>query len=363
MRRHALFAATLLIASLPSGAARAEDDPHAGCVAPPSYVPAALLERPLPLRRGVGNSRETVTTGSQEAQAYYDQGLNYVESYVWIEAARSFHQALRLDPKLALAYVGLSRVQSGLGNDKAARLMLERAKALGLAPPTASGAASRSARSSWTRSTASRTRRRSPRTRRRSTTRSWPTWAIRSLWLMRGTAEESNASGRGQRGNASSVAFYERALQLVPDHASAHHYLVHSYETIGRIEDALVHGEAYARLSPAIPHAAHMWAHDLRRVGRMDEAIVQFLKVDSLERAYFKAERLDPSLDWHHGHNLDLLATCYEHKGQMATAEKILRRAATLEPRDAYRAFNTRELPNFLIHRAATPRRCARRAP
>ena len=363
MRRHALFAATLLIASLPSGAARAEDDPHAGCVAPPSYVPAALLERPLPLRRGVGNSRETVTTGSQEAQAYYDQGLNYVESYVWIEAARSFHQALRLDPKLALAYVGLSRVQSGLGNDKAARLMLERAKALG------SGA--------------------SDRERRRITIREKQLDAIDriedtaafaaykkaiddalvadlgdpQLWLMRGTAEESNASGRGQRGNASSVAFYERALQLVPDHASAHHYLVHSYETIGRIEDALVHGEAYARLSPAIPHAAHMWAHDLRRVGRMDEAIVQFLKVDSLERAYFKAERLDPSLDWHHGHNLDLLATCYEHKGQMATAEKILRRAATLEPRDAYRAFNTRELPNFLIHRAATPRRCARRAP
>ena len=260
MRRHALFAATLLIASLPSGAARAEDDPHAGCVAPPSYVPAALLERPLPLRRGVGNSRETVTTGSQEAQAYYDQGLNYVESYVWIEAARSFHQALRLDPKLALAYVGLSRVQSGLGNDKAARLMLERAKALG------SGA--------------------SDRERRRITIREKQLDAIDriedtaafaaykkaiddalvadlgdpQLWLMRGTAEESNASGRGQRGNASSVAFYERALQLVPDHASAHHYLVHSYETIGRIEDALVHGEAYARLSPAIPHAAHMWA-------------------------------------------------------------------------------------------------------
>ena len=48
---------------------------------------------------GIGNSHEAVTTTSKEAQAFYDQGLNYLESYVWIEASRSFHQALRLDPE------------------------------------------------------------------------------------------------------------------------------------------------------------------------------------------------------------------------------------------------------------------------
>ena len=43
-----------------------------------------------------------------EAQRFYDQGLAYLHSFVWIEAARSFHQALRHDPNLALAHVGLS---------------------------------------------------------------------------------------------------------------------------------------------------------------------------------------------------------------------------------------------------------------
>ena len=95
-----------------------------------------------------------------------------------------------------------------------------------------------------------------------------------------------------------------------------------------------------------------MWGHDLRRVGRVDEAIAQFLKADALERAYYAAEKIDPALDWHHGHNLDLLASCYEHKGQMKLAEKTLRESATLAPVSAYRAFNLRELPNFLIHRA-----------
>ena len=344
--------AVLALLSVQSGPAPAQDDPHAACAASPSYVPAELLERAVPLRSGIGNSSEKVTTASREAQSFYDQGLNYLESYVWIEAARSFHQALRLDPNLAMAYVGLSRVYSGLDDPEAAKRFFEKAKAL------ASGVGDRE--------------------RRRIEIRGKQLDAMEDLedagkllaykksiddalafdledpglWLLRGNAEESTASGRGQRGTAASIAFYEKVLQLVPDHVSAHHYLIHSYETIGRADKALEHGEAYARLAPAIPHAAHMWAHDLRRVGRTDEAIVQFLKADALERAYYKAEKIDPAIDWHHGHNLDLLATCYEHKGQMKLAEKTMREAAKLEAVDAYRAFNQKELPGFLIHRA-----------
>src|SRR5687767_7279558 len=69
--------------------------------APVPYVPSGLLERPVPLRTGIGNSHQQVTTTSEKAQAYYDQGLNYLESFVWIEASRSFHEAIRLDSALA----------------------------------------------------------------------------------------------------------------------------------------------------------------------------------------------------------------------------------------------------------------------
>src|SRR5271169_6147983 len=81
----------------------------------PSPIPAELLERPLPLRHGIGHAHEAVTTSSADAQAFYDQGLAYLHSYVWIEAARSFHQALRLDPKLAMAQLGLSYALGELG--------------------------------------------------------------------------------------------------------------------------------------------------------------------------------------------------------------------------------------------------------
>jgi hypothetical protein len=52
----------------------------------------------------ISNLHQKVTTPSAKAPAFYEQGLNYFSSYVWIEAARSFHQALRLDSTLAAAY-------------------------------------------------------------------------------------------------------------------------------------------------------------------------------------------------------------------------------------------------------------------
>ena len=340
-----------LTLSLCSRVTSAEDDPHAGCTAPPGYVPANLLDRPITLHKGVGNSSEPITTTSKEAQAFYNQGLNYLESYVWIEASRSFHQVLRLDPACAMAFLELSYVQSGLENAEGAKQYFAKAKELANHV--------------------------SEREQLRIAIREKQLAAMDDLkdqalflaykkaiddalathmqdaefWILRGNAEEVNATGRGQRGGASSIAFYQQVLALIPNHASAHHYLVHSYEFIGDIDQALAHGKEYARLAPAIPHAAHMWAHDLRRVGRVDDAITQFKKADTLELKYYAAEQIDPALDWHHAHNLDLLASCYEHKGQMKQAEEIFRDSAELKAVSAYRAFNMRELPAFLMHR------------
>src|SRR6266481_488797 len=94
------------------------------------WVPQDILERPLPLRRDIGNLHEKVTTSSAEAQAFYDQGLGYLHSYVWIEAARSFHQALRLDGNLAMAYVGLSYAEWQVNRPAGARAALARAREL-----------------------------------------------------------------------------------------------------------------------------------------------------------------------------------------------------------------------------------------
>ena len=345
---HAGVAAAVLCACAVSAAA--QEDPHAQCAAM-GWVPKEILERPVPLRPGTGNVHEAVTTSSAEAQAFYDQGINYLHGYVWIEAARSFRQALRLDPTLALAWIGLSRGYSGLDDPQDARDAVAKAEALAA--------------------------RVSPREQRRIALRAKQLEAMAdvtdaakhaaykkavddalaadigdpALWLIRGNAEEASAAGRGQRGGAASTAFYLEALRLSPDNAAAHHYLTHSYETVGQIPLALEHGEVYARLAPAVPHSHHMWGHDLRRVGRIDDAIAAFRKTDDLEKAYYAAERIDAALDWHHVHNLDLLATAYQHKGQMRKAEATMREATALPPLTDYVEFNQKLLPVFLLGR------------
>jgi tetratricopeptide (TPR) repeat protein len=98
-----------------------------------------------------------------------------------------------------------------------------------------------------------------------------------------------------------------------------------------------------------------MWGHDLRRVGRIDDAIAAFRRTDELERAYYAAEGIPAALDWHHVHNLDLLASAYQYKGQMRLAERTMREATALDPVTDYLEFNRKVLPIFLLGRQRWP--------
>ena len=101
------FAASFLFVAA-AAALGAADRPitlsHAGCAAPGDPVDPALLERPTALKSDIGRVHQKVTTASADAQRYYDQGLTNLHHYVFIEAARSFHQSLRSDPGCAMCW-------------------------------------------------------------------------------------------------------------------------------------------------------------------------------------------------------------------------------------------------------------------
>ena len=86
-----------------------------------------LFQAPIGLQGGIGRGHEAVSTSSEEAQAYYDQGLAFLYSYDWIHAGRSFNEALRRDPNLGMAYLGLSYASSGFADQEFAETMVQRA--------------------------------------------------------------------------------------------------------------------------------------------------------------------------------------------------------------------------------------------
>jgi tetratricopeptide (TPR) repeat protein len=345
-----LACCAILIFSVTAPAALAQHEGHVSANAIGS-VPRELLERPLPLRQGIGKVHEEVTTTSPEAQSYYDQGLAYLHSYVWIEAARSFNQALRLDPSLMMAYLGLSDAYIGLQDYAGARAAFEKAQSLGEKSNQQERAriTIRARQLDYLQDSGNLQKYFAYRQAITDALAVSPgdPW----LWILRGFADEGTPTAHGQGGGVDTIAFYETALKLSPDNFAAHHYLAHTLESHGPIKEALEQSEVYVQLAPAIPHAHHMHGHDLRRVGRTEEAIQEFLRAEQLEEAYYRAENILPQLDWHHAHNLQLLAMSYEALGQVKAAEAAFRQAFSLPAPIDFAEYNRKAWPEFLLDR------------
>jgi tetratricopeptide (TPR) repeat protein len=348
MRRASLV---VLICVLPLATATLAQHEHHGDEDSVGWVPREILQRPVALREGIGKINDPVTTSSAEAQAFYNQGLAYLHSYVWIEAARSCNQALRVDPKLALAYVCLSRAYSGLEDQGAAQGALEKAQSLAsnLSERERLRVSLRATQLGAINDILNSSKHQAYKVAIDAALKKYPEDS--ELWLLRGNAEEPTAAGRGQRGLVGAVAYYQAVLAVSPNNPAAEHYLVHAFESIGHPEEAVKHGEIYARLCPSVPHAQHMYGHDLRILGRNDEAIAQFRKADSLELSYYNSEKIPARYDWHRIHNLDLLAGSYEFKGQVKQAEELLREFFSLPANDGLFASYQGDWPRFLISR------------
>jgi tetratricopeptide (TPR) repeat protein len=314
-------------------------------------VPATVRERPIAIRTGIGSVHEPVTTSARQAQALYDQGLAFLHGYAWIEAERSFRQALSIDPGLVMAHVGLSYTGWELQGEEDARAALARARQF------------------ESRATERERRRIALRAQQLDAVRTRGDARLRTAYigaldaalaaekdnvevlLLRAMADDPDPAGRGMGTSAGALPYLQRVLALSRDHPAAHHYLTHAYENAGQVEKALEHGAAYARLAPKIPHARHMYGHDLRRVGRVNEAIAEFKAAYDLETDAARVAEIPLEYDWHHPHNLDLLGTSYQYVGKMKSAEAMFRRSFELATPFAVQIVSKREWPAFLLAR------------
>jgi tetratricopeptide (TPR) repeat protein len=351
VKRVAWWVFSLFLMSLiPGVTSQAQQSPHEGH-SNTGAVPLEILQRPVTLRTGIGELHEKVSTQSPEAQSFYDQGLAYLHSYVWIEAARSFHQALRADPKLAMAYLGLTDAFIGLHDVGTARATFERARALekGMSERERVWLSIRESELEFLMDPENPNGYTDYRKSINQALKANPNdpW----LWIQRGLADEPSPFTHGQAAGVDALAFYRTALALAPGNLAALHFSAHAYENMGRSKDALEQSAIYARMAPAIPHAHHMHGHALMRNGRTEEAIAEFLKTKELEENYYRTEKIPARYDWHHAHNLTLLAMSYQTLGQMKSAEALFHETFSSPAYTDFLEYNRKCWPEFLLSR------------
>jgi tetratricopeptide (TPR) repeat protein len=310
-----------------------------------------LLERAIAIRTGVGTVHDRVATKSEEAQRFYDQGLALLHSYVWIDAARSFNQALRLDPALAVAHAGLSVAYTEVNKAAEARAAVQRAQALAASVPDHDRRHIEIRALQYAAESDPQDKAKLAAYRQALDAALAVMPADVELLLLRGLAESPDPADRGQGAVAGSIKHFAKALALAPNHFGAAHYLTHAYENAGRWDDALSAAASYAKAASSVPHARHMHGHNLRRAGKVAAAIAEFEAADRLHREYFKREAMPAEYDWHYHHNLDLLASSHQYLGQMKRADALLKQSFDLPSNLVVQVYNKREWTSFLRSR------------
>src|SRR3954468_24383683 len=97
MNPRAFWAIALAVAILnPAHAAHEHQASPAAATAPAKLIP------------GLGDVHHPVSTQNKQAQEFFDQGMKLIFGFNHEEARRSFQQAAKLDPNLAMAWWGVA---------------------------------------------------------------------------------------------------------------------------------------------------------------------------------------------------------------------------------------------------------------
>ncbi len=262
-----------------------------------------------------------VSTASSECQAFFDQGLGYYYSYVWMEAARSFETAVRHDPECAMAWWCLSRALEHDGKkDQATKALLRagelRSKASWHESQLILAALQEKGQVPGVGDGEARTRA-----------------AIKTLDTLLAVHDDDEegwyaraqlAAGAGLfGGTVSAVPFYKALLRINPLHPGANHELVHFYENFRRPALGWPYAEKYIESSPGIPHPHHMQAHLATRIGKWEKTSNWSARAVELERAYHKLQNVKPSEDKQYSHHLNILLVSLIHDGRFREARAI----------------------------------------
>ena len=315
-----------------------------------SFLPASQqADAPLaPLLTGLGSHHYPVSARVPRAQQFFDQGLRLFYAFNFEESARSFREAARLEPTLAMAYWGEAMA---LGPNLNAPMSTEDGrKAYAAARKAASLAAGASARERAY-IAALQTRFAEDGAGDRAALDAAFAGAMRgvaaaypddpdALTLSAAAFMQTIAwdywlpDGSPKPGVAELIATLERTAARFPAHAGAHHFFIHLVEAsdtyVGRAEKS---ADLLTPLMPAAGHMVHMPSHIYLRVGRYADAYRVNELASLADEDYIaqcRAQGVYPVA--YYPHNLHFLWAAGTIEGRSAAAIAHARKVAAKVP-------------------------------
>jgi tetratricopeptide (TPR) repeat protein len=295
-----------------------------------------------PRLQNLGVHTFKVTTKSQRAQQFINQGLNLTYGFNHAEAGRAFAEAARLDPSCAMAYWGQALV---LGpNINAAMNADDEPRALELVRKAGALAARATPRERdyiaaiarrYTGNAADRAQAdRAFADAMRALTKKYPrdldaaTIYAESLMDLR-PWNYWTRDGVALEGTQDAIASLERVLAANPKHPGALHYWIHLWEPTKTPERAEKEADRLLPLMPGAGHIIHMPAHIYLRVGRYADVVSSNQRAAQADEDYItqcRAQGMYPL--GYYPHNLHFIWLGSTMSGQRALAVDAARRTA-----------------------------------
>jgi tetratricopeptide (TPR) repeat protein len=349
------------LAGVTNGVAQAPPE-HKHYEKPAAFDQAAAPGMPVaPRLQNLGVHTFPVTTKSQRAQLFINQGLNLAYGFNHAEAGRAFAEAARLDPKCAMAYWGQALV---LGpNINAAMTPEDEPKAFELARKAVAlkGQASARERAYIDAVAARYTGKPEDRAAAnnafvnamRQVVKAFPndddarTIFAESLmdlrpwnyWTRDGVAYDETLEVQ---------VSLEQVLARNKNHPGALHLWIHLWEATDTPERAEAEADRLLPLMPGAGHIVHMPAHIYQRVGRHGDVIssnIAAAKADEDYIAQCRAQGLYPL--GYYPHNLHFIWMGATASGQRQLALDSAQRLVRAIPREALES--TPILQGFLV--------------
>lgn len=290
------------------------------------------------LMEGLSSLHHPVSTRSAEAQQFFDQGLRLVYAFNHDEAARAFHRAAELDPKLAMAWWGVALAVGPNYNlpvdpehEKLAVDAVEKAKSLSAEASPIENAyidaiakrLSGEAKPDYHQLDVNYSKAMGELTQKYPDDLDAATLYADSMMNLR-PWRLWNADGTPAEGTSEIVATLESVLRRDPNHIGAMHLYIHAVEASPNPERALPYADRIAALAPAAGHLVHMPAHIYERTGNFDGARAQNVAAAKADEAYAASTgQQGMYMMMYYSHNLHFGAVSASMQGRCTAAKQM----------------------------------------